>query len=78
MPSERLAGVGSFVIDGELGACNDAGLPDFYRPHFHGYDRGLCVWAFDRLRHNGHDLRKLPLIVRKARLEKLILATNAH
>jgi ATP-dependent DNA ligase len=30
-----LKGVHSLVIDGELVACNDAGLPDFYRLHFH-------------------------------------------
>jgi ATP-dependent DNA ligase len=37
----------------------------------------LCVWAFDLLHHNGRDLRELPLIERKARLEKVILAANA-
>jgi ATP-dependent DNA ligase len=35
------------------------------------------VWAVDLLQHNGRDLRELPLIDRKARLEKLILAVNA-
>jgi bifunctional non-homologous end joining protein LigD len=35
------------------------------------------VWAFDLLHHNGRDLRDLPLIERKARLEKLIIAANA-
>jgi bifunctional non-homologous end joining protein LigD len=72
----RLKGVRSFVIDGELVACNNAGLPDFYRLHFHRHDRGLCVWAFDLLHHNGRDLRELPLFEGKARLEKLILAAN--
>jgi bifunctional non-homologous end joining protein LigD len=41
-------------------------------------DHGLCVWAFDLLHHNGRDLRDLPLIKRKARLEKLILAVDAN
>jgi bifunctional non-homologous end joining protein LigD len=72
-----LKGVRSLVIDGELVACNAAGLPDFYRLHFHRHKHGLCVWAFDLLHHNGRDLRELPLIERKARLEKLILAANA-
>jgi bifunctional non-homologous end joining protein LigD len=36
------------------------------------------VWAFDLLHHNGRDLRELPLIERKARLKKLILAANAN
>jgi bifunctional non-homologous end joining protein LigD len=34
--------------------------------------------AFDLLQHNGRDLRELPLLERKARLEKLILAANAN
>jgi bifunctional non-homologous end joining protein LigD len=72
----RLKCVRSFLIDGELVACNNAGLADFYRLHFHRHDRGLCVWAFDLLHHNGRDLRELPLFERKARLEKLNLAAN--
>jgi bifunctional non-homologous end joining protein LigD len=70
----RLPGMSSLVIDGELVACNDAGLPDFYRLHFQKHDRGFCVWAFHLLHDNGRDLREL----RKARLEKLILAANAR
>ena len=66
----------SLVIDGELVACDADGLPDFYRLHFHRHDRGLRVWAFDLLHHDGRDLRELPLFERKARLEKLILAAN--
>ena len=55
-------------------ACD--GLPNFYRLHFRRHDHGLCVWAFDLLHHNGRDLCELPLIERKARLEKLIVAAN--
>ena len=55
----RPPGVRSFVIDTELVACNDNGLPNFYRLDFHRYDRGLCVWAFDRLHLNGRDPREL-------------------
>jgi bifunctional non-homologous end joining protein LigD len=51
-------------------------MPDFYRLHFHLPDRGLYVWAFDLLHHNGRDLRELPLLEAKARLEKLIVAAN--
>jgi bifunctional non-homologous end joining protein LigD len=65
------------VIDGELVACDDAGLPEFYALHFH--TRGpLCMWAFDLLHHNGRDLRELALIEYKARLKKLIVAANAN
>ena len=35
------------------------------------------MWAFDLLQHNGRDLRELPLVERKARLEKVIIAANA-
>ena len=73
-----LKGVRSLIIDGELVACDDDGVPNFYRLHFHSHDCGLCVWAFDLLHHNGRDLRELPLFERKARLEKLILAANAN
>jgi ATP-dependent DNA ligase len=36
------------------------------------------VWAFDLLHQNRGDLRDLPLIERKARLEKLIIAAKAN
>jgi ATP-dependent DNA ligase len=39
-------------------------------------DHGLCVWAFDLLHHNGRDLRELPMLERKARIEKLIVCTS--
>jgi bifunctional non-homologous end joining protein LigD len=71
-----LKGVRSLVIDGELVVCNDAGVPDFYQLHFHRHDRGLIVWAFDLLHHNGRDLRELSLIERKARLKKVLVAAN--
>jgi ATP-dependent DNA ligase len=56
----RIKGVRSLVIDGELVARDAAGLPDFYRLHFHRHKHGLCVWAL--LHHNGRDLRELPVI----------------
>jgi bifunctional non-homologous end joining protein LigD len=70
--------VRSLIIDGELVACDDAGVPQYYTLHFHSRKYGLCAWAFDLLHHNGRDLRELPLIERKARLKKLIVATNAN
>jgi bifunctional non-homologous end joining protein LigD len=73
-----LKGVRSLVIDGELVACNAAGLPNFYALHFRRRDRDLCVWAFDLLHRNGRDLRELPMFERRARLEKLILPVNAN
>jgi hypothetical protein len=46
----RLRGVRSLVIDGELVACDDAGLPDFTRCTF---TRTIAVFqTFDLLHHN--------------------------
>jgi bifunctional non-homologous end joining protein LigD len=74
-----LNGVRSLVIDGQLVACDDECLPDFYALHFHSRDRArrLCVWAFDLLYLNGRDLRELPLQKRKRQLEKLIMKARA-
>lgn len=44
-----------------------------YALHLHR-NRGLCVWALDLLHHNGSDLRERPLLERKAKLQKLIVA----
>ena len=70
--------VRSLIIDGELVACDDAGVPHYYALHFHSRKYGLRAWAFDLLHHNWRDLRELPLVERRARFEKLILAANAN
>jgi bifunctional non-homologous end joining protein LigD len=51
--------VRSLIIDGELVACDDAGVPHYCALHFHSRKYGLCAWAFDLLHHNGRDLREL-------------------
>jgi bifunctional non-homologous end joining protein LigD len=63
------------VIDGELVACDDRGLPDFHSLHFRAEGQ-LCVWAFDLLYLNDKDLREQPLSERKRALEKIILRAN--
>jgi bifunctional non-homologous end joining protein LigD len=69
--------VRSAIIDGELVANNDRGLPDFRALHFHDvHDDELCVWAFDLLQVNGVDLRPAPLRQRKYALEKLVYKTR--
>jgi ATP-dependent DNA ligase len=66
------------IVIGELiDEIVDAGRPDFYALQFH-CDRGLCVWAIDLLHQNGRDLRELPLLERKPRLEKLIVSASAN
>ena len=62
----------SLIIDGELVACDETGLPDFRALHFHERDEELCLWAFDLLHLNGRDLTELPLMERKFALEKLV------
>jgi len=62
--------VESAVIDGEIACVDESGRPVFRDLLFR---RGQCVFiAFDLLFLNGKDLRTLPLIDRKAALEKLL------
>jgi bifunctional non-homologous end joining protein LigD len=62
--------VRSAVLDGEIVCLDREGRTQF-NPLF--YRRGdPCFYAFDLLFLNGRDLRKLPLIERKARLRKIV------
>lgn len=64
------------ILDGEVVALDDAGRMDF-RALLAG--KGwLHYAAFDLLWLNGKDLRRLPLIKRKRRLEQLIPANNPN
>lgn len=64
----------SCIIDGELTACDEYGLPTFHALHFHrGGHTERCAWAFDLLYVDGRNLREHPLSYRKRRLEKLVL-----
>lgn len=63
------------VIDGEIVALDAKGRSSFQL--LQAYDIGetkppLFFYAFDLLRCDGEDLRPLPLLERKARLEKLL------
>ena len=69
----------SAVIDGELTACDDRGIPDFRALHFRDiHDDQLCVWAFDLLQLNGLDLQPLPLAERQHLLSKLVHKTGCN
>jgi ATP-dependent DNA ligase len=67
----------SFIIDGELVACDAQGRPDFAALHkgTASVDQ-LIVYGFDLLEHNGKDVRALPLISRKAKLAKLLASAS--
>jgi ATP-dependent DNA ligase len=56
---------GSCIIDGELTACDEYGLPNFRALHFHNGCTERCVWAFDFPYLD--DLREHPLSYRKRR-----------
>jgi len=61
------------IIDAELVACSNSGLPNFYRllsGKAEPYE--LRLWAFDLLHLNGRDLRDRPLMERKGRLLALL------
>jgi bifunctional non-homologous end joining protein LigD len=62
----------SFLIDGEAVACDDSGLAVFQRLRKRKNDASVFLYAFDLVQLNGHDLRREPVEVRKAALEKLL------
>ena len=63
----------SCIIDGDLTACDEYGLPNFHALHFQNGRTERCVWAFDLLYLDGQDPREHPLSYRKRKLEKLVL-----
>jgi bifunctional non-homologous end joining protein LigD len=63
----------SCIIDCELTACDEYGLPNFHALHIHNDRSERCIWAFDLLYLDGADLREHPLSYRKRQLEKLVL-----
>ena len=67
-------GLADAVLDGEAVVFDDNGISDFPAlvealKRGHG---GIALAAFDLLHLDGEDLRKLPLVERKKRLQKLI------
>src|SRR5439155_14364722 len=63
------------MIDGEIVALNDRGVPDFSALQAaisDGKTDALMFFAFDLLFIGGEDLRNLPLGDRKARLQQLL------
>jgi bifunctional non-homologous end joining protein LigD len=61
------------ILDGELVASNDAGVPDFAGLHRRTTAPGMLhMWAFDLLSLNGRDWRPYALEKRQARLDMLL------
>jgi bifunctional non-homologous end joining protein LigD len=69
---------GSAIIDGEVVIPAADGTTDFavLQNELKGRSTRIVLVAFDLLYLNGHDLRKLPLIERKALLKKAINGTD--
>lgn len=61
----------SGILDGELVLASEGSI-DFYGLRGAGRADDVSFWAFDLLELDGKDLRELPLISRKAHLEKLM------
>lgn len=69
--------VKSAIIDCELVACDDAGMPDFRTLMTLGNaSPALCLWCFDLLMLDGVRLMPLPLEHRKSELNALVNATD--
>ena len=62
-----------FVIDGEAVVLGVDGISDFNALHSGKYNDEVQLYAFDILALNGDDLRSLPLSMRKAHLERLLV-----
>lgn len=61
----------SVIIDAEFVALNGKGLPDF-RALVGGQRHSLVCFCFDLLELNGKDMRPLPLVKRRASLQRLL------
>jgi ATP-dependent DNA ligase len=61
-----------FVLDGEAVVLGVDGVSDFDALHSGKHNEEVQLCAFDILAESGDDLRKLPLSMRKANLERLL------
>ncbi|NYJ13900.1 bifunctional non-homologous end joining protein LigD [Rhizobium leguminosarum] len=73
--AEAASALPDAIIDGEICALDDHGVPDFAALQAalsEGRTGDLVYFAFDLLYEGGEDLRSLPVIERKARLQSLL------
>ncbi|HEY4076009.1 MAG TPA: DNA ligase D [Rhizomicrobium sp.] len=69
------------IIDGEICALDDNGAPDFAALQAalsEGKSDPLIFFAFDLLFADGEDLRPMPLLARKERLQALLKKADLH
>jgi bifunctional non-homologous end joining protein LigD len=62
----------SCILDGEAVACGDDGVPSFDHIRYRRHDASVFLYAFDLIELNGDDLRREPLVVRKATLASVV------
>jgi bifunctional non-homologous end joining protein LigD len=74
---EALAGLRSqsCIIDGEAVACDERGIAAFDLIRYRRNDDCVFLYAFDLIELNGDDLRRDPLVVRKATLASVLAKT---
>jgi len=70
----------SAIIDGEVVVPADDGTTDFsvLQNELKGSSNKIVLVAFDLLYLNGHDIRRLPLVQRKAELKKIIAGSDVQ
>lgn len=61
-----------FTIDGEICVLDVQGISDFDALHSNKHNDEAQLYAFDLVAIGGEDLRDVPLLDRKGRLEKLL------
>jgi bifunctional non-homologous end joining protein LigD len=71
---------GSAIIDGEIVVPAADGSTDFsvLQNELKGFSKSIVLVAFDLLYLNGRDVRKEPLLRRKAELKKIIVGTDVQ
>ncbi|TYL96661.1 DNA ligase [Bradyrhizobium rifense] len=71
---------GSAILDGEIVVPAADGTTDFsvLQNELKGKSTSIVLVAFDLLYLNGRDLRKLPLLHRKAELKKIVAGTDVQ
>lgn len=69
-----------YVVDGEVVVFDEKGKSDFglLQQHIKGKKKDFYYVIFDLLALNGEDLRSLPLIERKRKLERLLYKSDEH
>ena len=74
-------GIGSGWLDGEIVVLNAKGIPDFnalQNSIDNAKTKDVLYFLFDLPFHDGKDLRQVPLVARRARLERLLAKAESE